>query len=80
MAIVGVQGAVTLFLRDERDGDVAVGVQVLPRRVTERGDGELVVERPHVEDLFHVLAVFVLEQDAVQQVHVARAVRFEIPQ
>ena len=58
----------SLSLRDQCDGDVAVGVQVLLRRITERGDCDLIVERPHVEDLFHVFTELVLEQDAIQQV------------
>ena len=54
-------------------------VQVLPRRIAQRRDGDLVVERTHVEDLSHILAEFVLKQDLVQQVSIARDVRLEIP-
>src|SRR4029077_1443284 len=49
-------------------------------RIAKHRRAQLVVELLHAEYVLDVLAIFVLEQDPVQQVIVPLAVRLEVPQ
>src|SRR4029453_6099908 len=75
---VGPQGRPLLFLGTKRDLHVAASIQVLLRGVAQRRRRETIEERPRVEDVGDILAVFDARHQLVEQVRIFLKANFEV--